>query len=48
LRCRCDCVHLLLFRSSCSMTSERTRIVRFVAFMAGSRPSLIHRRTVSG
>ena len=30
------------------MTSERTRIVRFVAFMAGSRPSRIQRRTVSG
>ena len=30
------------------MTSERTRMVRFVAFMAGSFPDRIHRRTVSG
>ena len=30
------------------MTSERTRMVRFVAFIAGSFPDRIHRRTVSG
>jgi hypothetical protein len=52
LRCRCDCVHFVVVgwfcRRSCSTTSERTRMVRFVAAMAGSRPSRIHRRTVSG
>ena len=47
LRCRCDCVHWFC-RSSSSITSERTRIVRLVALMAGSLPPRIHRRTVSG
>jgi hypothetical protein len=46
--CRCDCVHGFCCRSISSITSERTRIVRLVAFMAGSLPPRIQRRTVSG
>ena len=48
LRCRCYCIHCGFCRRSSSITSERTRIVRFVAFMAGSFPDRIQRRTVSG
>jgi hypothetical protein len=48
LRCRCYCIHCGFCRRSSSITSERTRIVRFVAFIAGSFPDRIHRLTVSG